>query len=129
MFVLVFGSLTLYFQDDLFIKLKPTIVNVCLASTLFVGLAFGHSLLRIPFRHAFSLDDAGWRKLTIRWAVFFLFMAALNEVVRRTTSTSTWLNFKVFGVMPITMGFALSQLGVVKEHSIERPDATPDGNS
>jgi intracellular septation protein len=116
--VVVFGGLTLYLQDDHFIKLKPTIVNSLFAGSLFVGLLMGHSLLKVVFGEVFRLNEDGWRKLTIRWACFFAFLAILNEVVWRTVSTDTWVSFKVFAIMPITMIFAVAQIGLLKAHEI-----------
>jgi intracellular septation protein len=116
--VVVFGGLTLYLQDDHFIKLKPTIVNSLFAGSLFVGLLMGHSLLKVIFGEVFRLNEDGWRKLTIRWACFFAFLAILNEVVWRTVSTDTWVSFKVFAIMPITMIFALAQIGLLRAHEI-----------
>ena len=124
-FVLVMGSLTLIFHDETFIKLKPTIVNTLFALMLFAGLGMGHALLKIAFGSAFALDEEGWRRLTVRWAWFFLVLAGLNEAVWRTTSTDTWVSFKVFGVMPLTMGFMITQLGLIKRHAIEPPGPDP----
>ena len=115
-FVLVMGGLTLYLQDDLFIKIKPTVTNLLFACILLGGLAAGKMFLRYVFGAAFRLEDAGWRVLTIRWSVFFIFLAIVNEVVWRNFSTDTWVNFKVFGIMPITFAFALAQLPLVKRH-------------
>lgn len=117
-FVLVMGGLTLYLQDDLFIKLKPTITNLLFAGILLGGLAAGKLFLRYVFGAAFRLDEAGWRILTIRWSLFFIFLAIVNEVVWRNFSTDAWVNFKVFGIMPITFVFALAQLPVVKRHGV-----------
>lgn len=118
-FVVVFGSLTLYLQDELFIKLKPTIVNGIFASILFGGLMLGHSLLRYLFGDVFALTEEGWRKLTFRWACFFVFLAVLNEVTWRLLSTDAWVSFKLFGIMPITMAFAIAQVGLLKRHALE----------
>lgn len=115
-FVLVFGGLTLWLQDDHFIKIKPTIVNGLFASLLLGGLMFGQSLLRHIFGDVFHLTSEGWRQLTLRWGVFFIVLAVLNEVVWRSFSTDAWVSFKTFGIMPITMIFALSQLGLIKRH-------------
>jgi intracellular septation protein len=119
--VLIFGGLTLYLQDDLFIKLKPTIVNGIFASILFGGLLFGKSLLKYLFGDVFALTEEGWRKLTFRWACFFVFLAILNEFAWRLLSTDAWVSFKVFAIMPITMAFAISQVGLLQRHQLEKP--------
>lgn len=120
-FVIIFGGLTLWLADDLFIKLKPTIVNLIFATVLLGGLFFGHSLLRHLFGDVFKLTDEGWRLLTLRWGLFFVGLAILNEVVWRNFSTDTWVSFKVFGIMPLTMIFGLSQMGLLKTFE-EKPD-------
>lgn len=117
-FVVVFGGLTLWLQNELFIKLKPTIVNAIFATILFGGLLWGHSLLKYLFGDVFRLTEEGWRKLTARWAAFFVFLAILNEVAWRLLSTDAWVTFKVFAIMPITMVFALSQIGLLKRYEI-----------
>jgi intracellular septation protein len=121
-FVIIFGGLTLWLADDLFIKLKPTIVNLIFATVLLGGLILGHSLLRHLFGDVFKLTDEGWRLLTLRWGLFFVGLAILNEVVWRNFSTDTWVSFKVFGIMPLTMIFGLSQMGLLKTFE-EKPDA------
>lgn len=115
--VFVMGGLTLYLQDDTFIKVKPTIVNTFFGVSLFVGLAFGKSLLQYIFDDAFSLTDKGWKILTFRWACYFIAAAVLNEIVWRSFSTDFWVAFKVWGMMPITMIFAVFQMQVVLKHS------------
>jgi len=117
--VFVFGALTLWLQNDTFIKMKPTIVNALFGSILLGGLLFGQSLLGYVFNSAFKLTDEGWRKLTLRWGVFFLFLAVLNEVVWRTVSTDTWVAFKVWGTMPITILFTMAQMPLIMKHSVE----------
>jgi len=117
--VFIFGALTLYLQNDTFIKVKPTIVNTLFGTILLGGLLFGKSLLGYVFRAAFKLDDAGWRKLTIRWGLFFLFLAVLNEVVWRNFSTDFWVAFKVWGTMPITILFTLAQMPLIMKHGTE----------
>ncbi|MCX8231118.1 MAG: septation protein A [Alphaproteobacteria bacterium] len=117
--VLAFGSLTLILNDETFIKLKPTIANVLIAAALFIGLAIGKPFLKVVLGTVFELDDEGWRKLTWRWAWFFLFLAVLNEIVWRNSSTDVWVNFKVFGIMPLTILFSLSQLPMLQRYKIE----------
>ena len=114
--VLIFGGLTLYWENDLFIKLKPTIVNTLLGLVLLGGLAFGKPLLSLVMGSVLSLTDEGWKKLTFRWALFFFVLAALNEIVWRTQSNDFWVNFKVFGIMPITIAFALAQAPLLKKY-------------
>ncbi len=120
--VLVFGALTLYLHDDLFIKLKPTIINGLFGTVLLGGLVFGRSLLGYVFDSVFRLDAEGWRKLTFRWGLFFYFLAIVNEVVWRNFSTDTWVTFKVFGIMPITFIFTFSQIPMITRHSLPDPD-------
>jgi intracellular septation protein len=117
-FVLVFGGLTLWLQDDHFIKIKPTIVNGLFATILFAGLVSGRLFLKIVFGDVMRLSEEGWRILTLRWALFFVFLAFLNEVMWRGFSTDTWVAFKVFGIMPITFVFALAQIGLLKKYEI-----------
>ena len=108
--VVIFGGLTLILQDDTFIKLKPTIINSLFGGVLLGGLLFNKSLIGYVLDSVFSLTDEGWRKLTFRWGLFFFFLAALNEVAWRVLSTDDCVTFKVFGVMPITFVFTLTQL-------------------
>jgi intracellular septation protein len=117
--VFVFGALTLYLQDDVFIKVKPTIVNALFGGVLLGGLVFGKSLLGYVFNSAFSLDAEGWKKLTFRWGLFFFFLALLNEVVWRNFSTDFWVAFKVWATMPITILFTLSQMPLIMRHSLD----------
>jgi intracellular septation protein len=120
--VVVFGGATLFFQNETFIKLKPTIIYLLFAGTLFGGLIFRKPLLAMVFDQVFHLTDQGWRKLTVRWALFFLALAVLNEIVWRTQSTDTWVTFKVFGVMPLTFIFAALQYPLLMKY-----DAAPKG--
>ena len=124
--VLVFGSLSIWLQDETFIKMKPTIVNTLFGVVLLGGLRFGRSLLGYVFNAAFQLDDEGWRKLTLRWGIFFLFLAVLNEVVWRNFSDAAWVNFKVWGTMPITIIFTLAQMPLIMRHTVEV--AAPEGD-
>ena len=118
-FVTVFGGLTLWLQDDTFIKMKPTIVNIAFAVMLVAGLYFRRTLLKYAFGTVFRMTEEGWRVCTWRWAIFFLFLAALNEVVWRNFSTDFWVSFKVFAVMPLTMLFAMAQLPLLKKYGLE----------
>ena len=117
--VMIFGGLSIWLQDETFIKMKPTIVNTLFGVTLLIGLLFGKSLLGYVFNAAFQLTDEGWRKLTLRWGIFFLFLAVLNEVVWRNFSDAVWVNFKVWGTMPITIAFTLAQMPLIMKHSLE----------
>jgi intracellular septation protein len=116
--VIVFGGLTLILHDAMFIKLKPTIIYTLFGTILLAGLAVGRPLLTIVFGEVFELTPEGWRKLTIRWALFFLAMAALNEIVWRTQSTDFWVTFKAFGVLPLTALFAALQVPLVTRHEL-----------
>jgi intracellular septation protein len=115
--VLVFGGLTLILHDDLFIKLKPTIIYVLFGGVLLGGLAFNKQFLSILFDQMFHLTPEGWRKLTWRWALFFLFLAVVNEIVWRTQTTDFWVSFKLFGVVPMTMIFGALQYRLLVTHA------------
>ena len=111
--ILFFGGLTLLFQDDEFIKLKPTIINILFAVLLLGGLRFNKLFLKMAMSKAFNLEEKIWKTLTIRWSFFFLLLATLNELVWRTQSTDFWVSFKVFGIFPLTIIFALLQLPLI----------------
>lgn len=115
-FILVFGALTLWLHDDLFIKIKPTLVNTLFGSILAAGLFFNQYLLKYVFGEVFRLKDEGWKLLTIRWAMFFFLLAVLNEIVWRNFSDQFWISFKLFGIMPLTLVFAMSQVGLLKKY-------------
>lgn len=117
--VLVFGTLTLWLQDDHFIKMKPTIVNALFGGLLLGGLLFRKPLLPYVLGDVFELTPEGWHKLTIRWGVFFLVMAVLNEVVWRSVSTDTWVAFKTFGYLPLTLVFAMAQVPLMTAHAAQ----------
>ena len=127
--VLIFGALAIWLQNKLFAYMKPTIINTMFGLVLLGGLLFGRSLLGYVFNSAFQLDEEGWRKLTFRWGLFFLFLAVLNEVVWRGlvwyyapdehTAESIWISFKFWGAMPITILFTLSQMPLIMKHSVE----------
>jgi len=121
----VFGGLTLWLNDPAFIKMKPTIVQSLFALILLGGLAFGRPLLRpvLGMAMPWPLSDRGWRMLTLRWGVFFAAMAGLNEVVWRTQPTDLWVNFKVFGILVLTLVFAVAQAPLLQRHRQEDAEA------
>ena len=114
--VVIFGGLTWYFNNPVFIKMKPTVLYSLFSAALFFGLAFRRPILQVMFDGALHLTDAGWRILTWRWAFFFLCLAALNEIVWRSVSESHWVAFKTFGFLPLTVLFAMAQTPVVMKH-------------
>jgi len=122
-FVLIFGGLTVWLQDDLFIKLKPTIVNLLFAAILFGGLIARQPVLKPLLGTMIHLTDEGWRILTVRWASFFVVLAVLNEIVWRTQTTDLWVSFKVFGIMPLTLAFSIAQVPLINRHRLEEDAA------
>ena len=113
----VFGGLTLFLQDETFIKLKPTIIYVLFASVLMGGLIFRKPLLAMVFDSVFDIDEEGWRKLTLRWALFFFALAIVNEFVWRTQTTDFWVSFKVFAILPLTLAFGALQYPLLMRHA------------
>ena len=125
-FIMVFGALTLWLQDDAFIKLKPTIVNALFATALLGAAAMGRPVMKQLFDGAFDLTDKGWMVLTVRWGLFFIFLGLVNEVVWRNFSTDFWVSFKLFGVMPMTIVFGMAQIPVLTKYARGRDiDAQP----
>lgn len=127
-FVLFFGGLTLAIEDSLFIKIKPTVVNLLFSAALLGGLAFGRPLLKPLLGAAFALTDHGWRALSLRWGIFFIFLAIVNEVVWRSFNEEFWAGFKLFGVMPMTLAFAASQMPLMMREQIEDETKDDDGS-
>lgn len=125
--VIVFGGLTLYLKNDIFIKMKPTVLYGFFGAVLLGGLLVDRLFIKYVFAQAFELDEPGWRKLTIRWGLFFLALAAINETVWRITSTATWVAFKVWGIIPLIFLFALAQTPLVMKH--QAPEAEKTGNT
>lgn len=118
-FVLGFGGLTLALDDETFIKLKPTIVNLLFAAILAGGLLLRLQLLQKLFDSVFELTERGWRLLTLRWTLFFVVLAVLNEIVWRTQTTEVWIQFKLFGIMPLTLVFSLAQIPLITRYQVE----------
>ena len=115
----LFGGLTLYFNNPIFIYMKPTIVNIIFASILIISkIFFNKNFLKFFLQSAFQLNEIGWNKLNFRWAYFFIFLAILNEIVWRTQPEATWVNFKVWGMLPITFIFTGLQLPLINRHKI-----------
>ena len=117
--VLVFGGLTIYFDNEVFIKMKPTIINLVFAVILYGGMLIKKPFLKILLGAALKLEEEGWRILTYRWIGFFIALAILNEIVWRTQSTDIWVNFKVFAILPITFIFTMTQFPLIKKYQIE----------
>ena len=124
--VVVFGGLTLALHDDTFIKLKPTIIYTLFGGILLGGYFFNKPFLAILFDAMFHLTAEGWRKLTLRWALFFLVMAVVNEAVWRTQTTDFWVNFKLFGFVPLTFLFAALQVPLLTRYAAD-PSAESSG--
>lgn len=119
LFVGTFGGLTVLFEDETFIKIKPTVVSALFGGFLLIGYVLGKSPLKLMMGAMLDLKEEGWRKLTFRWALFFFFLAGLNEVVWRMVSTDTWVSFKVFGLLPLTLVFAITQTPLMHKYAVE----------
>ena len=119
--ITLFGGLTLYFDNKIFFYMKPTIINLLFAAVLFFGKSFTQKpLLKIFFQNALNLEDEGWKKLNYRWIGFFIFVAILNEIVWRTQSEPFWVNFKVWGLLPISFLFAASQVPLINKYKLQQ---------
>ena len=116
--ILVFGGLTIYFDNDVFFKMKPTIINLLFAGILYGGIVLKKPLLKYLLGAALKLQDKGWSILTKRWIAFFISLAILNEIIWRTQSTDIWVSFKVFGILPITFIFTIAQFSIIKKYQI-----------
>ena len=117
--ILIFGGLTIYFDNEIFFKMKPTIINLLFALILYGGVIVKKPLLKFLLGAAIKLEDEGWKILTQRWISFFIALAIVNEIVWRTQSTDIWVNFKVFGILPITFIFTMTQFPLIKKYQIE----------
>lgn len=122
--VAIFGGMTLWLNNDFFIKIKPTLVNLLFAFILLGGLYMKKPLLKYVLGSAFSVSNEGWMKLTFRWGVFFIFLACLNEYIWRNFSVDFWVNFKVFGMFTLTLFFTLCQIPLIKRYWVEEPKTT-----
>jgi len=115
----IFGGLTLYFNNPIFLYMKPTIINIIFALVLFVGKIFlNKNFLKYFFQNAFQIDEIGWDKLNNRWLSFFIFLAFINELVWRTQAEVVWVNFKVWGILPLTFVFTACQIPLINKHKI-----------
>ena len=117
--ILIFGGMTIYFNNEVFFKMKPTIINLLFAAILYGGIILKKPLLKYLLGAALKLQDDGWFILTKRWITFFVILAILNEIIWRTQSTDIWVNFKVFGILPLTFIFTISQFSVIKKYQID----------
>ena len=117
--ILIFGGLTIYFDNEVFFKMKPTIINLLFALILYGGMIIKKPLLKLLLGAAIKLEDVGWKILTQRWISFFIALAIINEIVWRTQSTDIWVNFKVFGILPITFIFTMTQFSLIKKYHNE----------
>ena len=117
--ILVFGGLTIYFDNEVFFKMKPTIINILFAIVLYAGQIMNKPLLKYLLGGSLKLQNKGWSILTKRWVGFFIALAILNEIIWRTQSTDLWVNFKVFGILPITFIFTMTQFSLIKKFQIE----------
>lgn len=117
--ILIFGGLTIYFDNEIFFKMKPTIINLLFAGILYGGIILNKPLLRYLLGAALKLQDEGWDILTKRWIGFFIALAIINEIIWRTQTTDIWVNFKVFGILPITFIFTLAQFSIIRKYQIE----------
>jgi len=113
------GGMTLALQNETFIKIKPTLVNVIFAAVLLGGAAYGKPLLKYLLQATFQMTETGWMKLSVRWGIFFLLLALLNEMVWRNFPDDVWVNFKVFAIMPLTLAFAAAQWPLIKNYMVE----------
>ncbi len=119
-FMIVFGGMTLLFHDETFLKIRPTIVNILFATILLGGVAFNKGILQYALGHALTLKDEAWKPFSLRWGLFFLVLAALNEIVWRHFSTDTWVQFKVFGPLCLTLLFTLSQIPFIQRNQVKQ---------
>lgn len=128
-FVMLFGGLTLVMEDATFIKIKPTVVNLLFSAILLIGAAVGRHPMKLVMGSVMELTEAGWRTLTIRWGLFFIVLAVLNEVVWRNVSTDTWVTFKLAGLMPLSIAFGMAQIPLIMRSQIEDAETDNPGDA
>ena len=120
----IFGGLTIFFNNPIFIYLKPTVINILFATGLLIGkLMFNKNFLKLFFKGSLKLEDLGWNKLMYRWVFFFIFLAILNEIVWRTQSEEIWINFKVWGILPLTFIFTAFQMPLIQKYKTNEESA------
>ena len=113
----IFGGLTIFFKNPIFIYIKPTIINILFAIGLLAGkVIFNKNFLKLFFKGSLKLEDIGWNKLMYRWVFFFILLAILNEIIWRTQSEETWINFKVWGILALTFIFTASQIPLIQRY-------------
>lgn len=118
-FVAVFGALTFWFHDEAFIQVKVTLINAMFGAALLIGLAFGRSYVKLIMESAITMPDTAWRTLSLRWGLFFVGMAVLNEVLRHSLSWDNWVTFKAFGLIGLTLVFAVANAPFMARHATE----------
>ncbi|WP_417464059.1 septation protein A [Kordiimonas sp.] len=123
--VMVMGGLTLYLQDETFVKMKLTVINGLIAAVLLFGLMTGRLYIKMVMELAFEMDDEGWRKFTRNYVTFLVVMAVVNELIWRTQSTDFWVNFKTFGYMGATFIFIMAQMPMMMKYM---PDEDEEGS-
>lgn len=126
--VMVFGTLTIALQSPQFAYYKPTIINLLFAGVIFGGLAVGRNVWKLAFEHAFQLPDFAWRVFAIRWGVFYVFLAVVNELIWRNFSESFWANSKIFLTYPLFIAFMLANLPYLLKHQLSGPEKEAAGD-
>ncbi|MFT3722592.1 MAG: inner membrane-spanning protein YciB [Hyphomonadaceae bacterium] len=127
--VMTFGGLTIWLQDETFAFIKPTIINTLFAVTILGSLAIGRNIWKTAFEHAFQLPDHAWKIFALRWAVFYIVLAIINELIWRNTSKEFWVNSKLFLSIPLAFVFMLANLPFLMKHSIEPTNKSTDGKA
>ena len=119
--LVVFGGLSIFLKNEIFFKMKPTIINALFAAVLIGSTLINKPVLKLLLNSSLKLTDEGWGLMNKMWSSFFILLAVLNEIVWRTQTTDVWVNFKVFGIMGITIVFTIIQIPLLKKHFINQP--------